>query len=426
MNFYLETILNVFMILIISMFFYWFIISLFGFGKHKTLLERTPQKKFAIIIPSHNEENVIVPLIKNLKSLDYPKELYDIYVIADNCTDRTAHLAKETGAKVIEHTSKVGELKGKPYAIQYALEILGEDLEKKYDAISVFDADNLVSKNYLIEMNKHLLEGHKLIQCYLDTKNPNDNWVTLGYATSYYYMNRSWQLAKSRLGLGNAVGGTGFTVEVQLLNKIGWSARSLTEDLEFTMQCLLEGEKAYWSHEARILDEKPVSFKSSCIQRLRWARGHWDVCFKYSPKLLKRWILKRDFAAFDGFMYLINPAKMVTGSFLDLFLIIMTVNLLFSDTKESITFLLPFHVVLTFFAFSLIYIVYSIRKDVKYVKVNYVKAILSMILTNISYLPLFVWALFTYKRKEWNPTQHTRNIQIEDISDFEEFEMGKK
>lgn len=401
-------------LLLLILFAYWFVIGLFGFGEPKPLPSHKLTKRFLLLVPAHNEEAVIEPLVNNLLNLDYPKELYDVLVIADNCNDNTANIVRNAGANAIEHTSLPGELKGKPYAILYALEQLGEDLVQKYDAVSIFDADNLVSKNYLIEMNKHLHEGHKLIQCYLDSKNPNDNLISLGYATAYYYMNRSWQLGKARLGLGNAVGGTGFTVDTKLLKEIGWSARSLTEDLEFTMQCLLHGEKAYWSHEAKIYDEKPVSFKASCIQRLRWARGHWDVCFKYSFQLLKRAIIKRDFAALDGFLYLINPGKIVVGTMLDIIMLSIALSVIFFNGTYVLTVYVPLYVFIVFLLFQGIYIFYSIKKDTN-VKVNFFKAIWALFLTNVTYIPLFAWALITYKRKEWNPTVHSRNINHEEL-----------
>ncbi|PEF39593.1 glycosyl transferase family 2, partial [Bacillus wiedmannii] len=180
---------------------------MFGFGKPKVLPSHPPHKRFLLLVAAHNEEAVIEPLVTNLLHLDYPKELYDVFVIADNCTDRTAEITRSAGGGVIEHTSLPHEPRGKPYGIRYAFEQFGESLTETYDAVAIFDADNLVSLNYLQEMNRHLCSGERLIQCYLDSKNPNDNWMTLSYATSYYYMNRSWQLAKYRLGLGNAIGG---------------------------------------------------------------------------------------------------------------------------------------------------------------------------------------------------------------------------
>lgn len=279
---------------------YWAFISLFGFGQAPRMRDQSPSKRFALLIAAHNEERVIGNLLDNLKRLDYPNDMYEIFLIADNCSDETALIGRRMGVTVLEHHYMPGEPKGKPYAIRYAIDVLDERLGKEFDAVCIFDADNLVSLNYLREMNNHLLNGDRLIQCYLDSKNPDDNWISMGYATSYYYMNRSWQLAKSRLGLGNAIGGTGFCVEASLLKEVGWSAKSLTEDLEFTMQCLLRGVRATWAHYARVFDEKPTGFRASLVQRLRWARGHWDVCMRYTLPLLWRFITRFDIPALAG------------------------------------------------------------------------------------------------------------------------------
>ncbi|MDH6674326.1 cellulose synthase/poly-beta-1,6-N-acetylglucosamine synthase-like glycosyltransferase [Paenibacillus sp. LBL] len=389
---------------------YWLFISLFGFGRAKKLRSKLPEKRFLIMIPAHNEEAVIGNLVENLNNLDYPKHLYTVCVIADNCSDNTALIGRKLGAMVIEHTSKPGEAKGKPYGIKYAIDVIGDDLTEKYDAIAIFDADNLVTLNYLEEMNKHLLRGDRLIQCYLDTKNPDDNWVTLSYATSYYYMNRSWQLAKSRLGLGNAIGGTGFCVETKLLQEVGWTAKSLTEDLEFTMQCLLRGVPAKWSHHAKIFDEKPTDFIASCIQRLRWARGHWDVCFKYTLPLMKRFVTKLDLRAFDGALYLINPGKIVLGSLT----VIVTWVCYFADFS-GIKSMIPLHIWLVLLTFNMLYIIYTIASDAKKKVSSIAKAIVSLFVLNYTYVPLFAWALITKDNKTWKRTEHSRNIAMDEI-----------
>lgn len=389
--------------------FYWIIIGFFGFGKAKRMKEFAPQKRFVLMIPAHNEENVIRQLLQNLNHLDYPKELYDVLVISDNSNDKTAEISLSEGAIVLEHTSKPGELKGKPYAIKYALDEIGDDLTTKYDGLVILDADNLVSSNFLKEMNNHLMVGHRLIQAYLDTKNPDDNWVTLSYASSYYYMNRSWQLAKSRIGLGNAIGGTGFCVETKLMEEIGWTARSLTEDLEFQIQCLLKGVPAKWSHHARIYDEKPKDFWASCIQRLRWARGHWDVCFKYTPQLIWRIITKGDFLAFDGLMYLINPGRIVLTSLAALMAILAG----FADVVwfDSI---IPWYIWAGFLVYQLWYVGYTLTIDVGK-PLKRVFAIISLAIFNYTYIPLFVWALLTKGNKTWKRTEHTRAINIADL-----------
>ena len=391
---------------LLGWFGYWFFISLFGFGKARKLRDRAPQKRFVLMIPAHNEETVIGDIVNNLNQMKYPRELYDICVIADNSNDRTVEISRELGAIVLEHTSKPGEAKGKPYAIKYALETL--DMSK-YDAVCIFDADNLVSVNYLQEMNNHLSAGEKLIQCYLDSKNPNDNVIATGYAASYYFMNRSWQLAKYRIGLGNAIGGTGFCVDTQLLNEVGWTARSLTEDLEFTMQCLLKGQKATWCHHARVYDEKPTSFKASCVQRLRWARGHWDVCFKYTLPLLKRAIMKRDLRAFDGMMYLLNPGKIVIGSMTSI-----TLYAAYFTDWEIVRPVLPMSVWIALIIFNVVYVAATLRDSRQ--QIDGMKAILSLLFVNYSYVPLFMWSAVTSGKRVWVRTEHKRNASIEDMA----------
>ncbi|GAB6440412.1 MULTISPECIES: glycosyltransferase family 2 protein [Bacillus cereus group] len=389
--------------------FYWLFISVFGFGKPKKQKEHEPQKRFLLMVAAHNEEAVIGQLVDNLNNLDYPKDLYEVCVIADNCDDKTAEIARNLGATVIEHTYAPGEPKGKPYAIKYAVDDYGVKLQTNFDGISFFDADNLVSLNFLKEMNNHLMNGDKLVQCYLDSKNPDDNWVSLSYAASYYYMNRSWQLAKYRLGLGNAIGGTGFCVDTTLFHEVGWTARSLTEDLEFTMQCLLRGVPAKWCHFARVYDEKPQSFVASCVQRLRWARGHWDVCFRYTPRLLWRTITKFDVLSFDGALYLINPGKIILNA---LTAIIIWISI-FTDSNWSQA-MFPWQLWVTMLVFQFTYIGYTILVDSKK-KLNVLSSFIAMAIFNLSYIPLFVWSLVTFKNKSWNPTKHTRAIEMDEM-----------
>jgi cellulose synthase/poly-beta-1,6-N-acetylglucosamine synthase-like glycosyltransferase len=397
--------LQIFLFVISS---YWFIISFFGLSKRvKSLPKRESLKRFLILVPAHNEEKVIGHLVENLMKLDYPRQLYKVCVIADNCTDKTADIARNLGVEVFEHTSLSGEKKGKPYAIKYALEKFGDRLVCDFDAVAFFDADNLVSLNYLSEMNNHLLKGEKLVQCYLDTKNPNDNFITLGYASSFFFMNRSWQLAKYRLGLGNTIGGTGFCVDTQVIKKVGWTADSLTEDLEFTMQCLLHGIRATWCHSARVFDEKPEKFRVSCVQRLRWARGHWDVCFRYFWRLLLRAVTKADFCALDGAIYLLNPLVILLGTTLWFTWAVS----MFVFHQVSFFYIIPTWVWVSLFIFSCIYLWMVCRMDTDK-KFSKLKAILSMLFLNGTYIPLFFYGLVTCKNKTWVRTEHVKSVSI--------------
>ena len=127
--------------------------------------------KFMAIIPAHNEEAVVADLIESLKKQDYPKELYDIYVIADNCTDKTAEVAKQAGAIVYQRFDETKKTKG--FALNWFLKQKIEE-DANYDAFCIFDADNIVDVNFLKNMNKKLCQGEDVVQGYRDIKNPTD------------------------------------------------------------------------------------------------------------------------------------------------------------------------------------------------------------------------------------------------------------
>ena len=139
--------------------------------------------RFMAIIPAHNEEAVVGNLIESLKKQNYNKDLYDIYVIADNCTDNTAKVAKEAGAIVYKRFDETKKTKG--YALNWFLQQKIEE-NAPYDAFFVFDADNIVHPDFIKNMNKKLCQGEDVVQGYRDIKNPTDSWITSGYALFYW------------------------------------------------------------------------------------------------------------------------------------------------------------------------------------------------------------------------------------------------
>ncbi|MBP8933461.1 MAG: glycosyltransferase, partial [Candidatus Atribacteria bacterium] len=250
-------------VFIVYLFIYWayqIFIAIRGVWSPPPLLPAKSYRHFAILIPAHNEEKVIGNLLESLIDQNYPSNCFDIYVSCDNCQDRTAEIAKSFKVNLLEkpETAQVG----KTGNVQWALrEIPWEE----YDAVAMFDADNLAEKNFLAKMNDYL-ESHpeaQAIQGYLDTKNPNDTWISRSYALSYWYTNRFWQLARSNWGLSAALGGTGLVVTVNCLKTMGWDLKSLTEDLEFSTRIILSGGRVHWNNEAIIFDEKPLTFWAS-------------------------------------------------------------------------------------------------------------------------------------------------------------------
>lgn len=300
---------------------YQFVISLCALVKLKDkpyLVNKN--HKFMAIIPAHNEEMVVANLIESLKNQTYDKNLYDIYVIADNCTDKTAEVARKAGAIVYERFDNAHKTKG--YALQWFLkQKIAENAD--YDAFFVFDADNIVDKNFIKNMNKKLCQGEEVVQGYRDIKNPTDNWITAGYALFYWTMHRMYHLARYNIGLSPLLNGTGFMVKFDVVKPNGWETQTLTEDIEFSLKQIIQGRKLGWATDAKVYDEQPLGFKQSWTQRTRWSVGHLQ-CFKYYIKDLAAGVVRnRKMMNVDGLLYLMGmPILIVTLAILVINLII--------------------------------------------------------------------------------------------------------
>ncbi len=278
-------------VIITALMVYQLVLSLFGFRRRqKAYQDHPPQKRFLVLVPAHNEETVIPDIIENLAHMEYPKELYDFYIIADNCTDKTEVVARQMGANVITLTKASPDSPtGKPVALNQALNML-EGYQDNYDILMIFDADNLIDPNMFLEINSQYISENspEFIQCYLGSKNKK-GIVAWFYYTSYTLTNRFIQLAKYQLGLNNSICGTGFAVDTKYLYaRGGWTTMSLTEDLEIQVEATLEGKRILWNHNVRVYDEKPTSVRASYRQRTRWAQGHWFVIFRNTGKVFKR------------------------------------------------------------------------------------------------------------------------------------------
>lgn len=288
---------------------YQIIIGFWGFGKaEKDYKDHDPEMRFLVLVPAHNEEKVIGDIIGNLKEMDYPRELYDFYIIADNCTDQTAEKARSLGAKVIEtHKESPDAPTGKPIALKKALETI--DYRSNYDLLMVFDADNLIDRNMFREVNSQYLDKGRpdFIQCYLGAKN-KEGAVAWLYYTGYTLSNRFFNLAKQRLGLNGVLGGTGFAMSTSYLaQRGGWTTMTLTEDYEMQVEAILDGRRIVWNHFTRVYDEKPTRLVAAIRQRIRWGQGHWFVTLHNTGKLFRALFSGRitiwEFLSLGTYMY---------------------------------------------------------------------------------------------------------------------------
>jgi len=413
----LKDIINI-LLLIFQIFFfligiYYFITSIFGLAEKiygKASKNYLPIKKFAVFIPAHNEEIVIDNIVDNLKQLNYPKDSYDIYVIADNCTDNTAAAARAAGANVLERNDN--KKRGKGYALQWAFEKILYDEGSDYDGAVVFDADNLVSRNFLREMNNKLCDGHKVIQGYIDSKNPNDSWITASYSIAFWSSNRLFQCARSFLGMSCEIGGTGFCVDVEVLKRIGWNATCLVEDLEFTMKLMLNNIKVGWAHEAIVYDEKPLTLAQSWRQRRRWMQGFADVCSRYFVRLFIKGMRERNAALIDCAVYTLQPYVLLTGGIM---LLIPPINAYIMDCD---LFILSSSIAPEFFKLYGIVQLILIPLCLSYDGKLSWKLLLFYpvyMLYCLTWIPIAIEGIIMMKNKEWSHTLHTRKVTIHEL-----------
>lgn len=241
--------------------------------------------RFAILIAARNEEAVLPHLLDSIRAQDYPADLITTYVIADNCTDRTAQVAREHGARVF--TRRDTRHVGKGYALNYLLQQIVQQGElEKYDAFLIFDADNLLRPDYVSAMNHVCSQNYEAFCGYRNSKNYGSNWLSAGYAL--WYLHDSTHLNRSRMLLGTAcaVNGTGFGFTRQLLERMGgWNFFTLTEDIEFSTWCATHGVRVGYCHDAILYDEQPTSFRQSWRQRTRWVQGGLQVSVRYAKDL---------------------------------------------------------------------------------------------------------------------------------------------
>ncbi len=366
-----------------------------------------PQSRFAIVIPAHNESAVIVNLIHSCHAVDYPRELVDIYVIADNCTDNTGEVAQEAGATVIFRQNT--QERGKGFALDYAFRWIHAG-RQSYDAFVIFDADNLVDPDFLNVMNAHLIRGDQVIQGRMDVKNPTDTWVSATFGMSVWVANRFWFLAKHNLGFSSVLGGTGMCIADDLVREIGWGATSFTEDLEFTMKALSRGVKTVWAHNAICYDEKVQTFSASWTQRKRWVQGQTTVAKNYLLPLGGKGLLQGNHLFIEAAFQLFQPFYLVLGTSL-LALSYLVPGLSTADPLMRQLNAMDFWVVLALVEYLMPAAAMVLDRAPK-------RALLYLPLYPVflnSWIPLTWIGIIGPRPKHWTHTAHTRSMAYSDL-----------
>ncbi|NPA94257.1 MAG: glycosyltransferase family 2 protein [Thermodesulfobacteria bacterium] len=262
----------------------------------------SPSKRFLFLIPAHNEEKCIGKTLEHLKGLDYPENLWDVVVVADNCTDATNDIVRSHNVECIERRESGAT--GKGYVLAWAFERL---VARGHDAFVIIDADTHVDKDFLLAMNRHLLQGAQVVQAYSQVRSPESSPLE-GLAFLGFALNRNLRYkGRSRLGWQANLMGTGMCFARQVIERYGWPALSKVEDLEMTMFLKLRNIRVVFAPDARVTVRLHSDISSSKGQRLRWDMGKFQVRDKYLPLLFKRFCQTRDISFLDSIMELLLP-----------------------------------------------------------------------------------------------------------------------
>lgn len=410
--------INVINYIIAALFFicysYQFVYLIVPFFKRKRKPTEVKLHRFAVLISARNEEAVIGNLIESIRMQTYPSDKISVFVCADNCTDRTADVASEAGAIVFERfdTRHIG----KGYALDFLLKSIARCFKPDaFDGFFVFDADNVLEPDYIERMNETFCEGYNIVTGYRNSKNFGDNWISAGY--SLWFLRESQYLNRSRYLLGSsaAVSGTGFMFSRNVIERVGgWKYFLLTEDIEFTIDSVIAGEKIGYCEKAMLYDEQPTDFKQSVRQRLRWARGYVQVFCGYGGKLIKGIFSRMFFSCYDMTMANIPAMVLSLASFI-VNIATLVLNLHDAAVWQEVLMSLAQSALNVYLTFVLIGGV-TLITEWKRIHTPAGKKLLYLLtfpLFMLTYIPISVAALFV--NVEWKPIVHQRNKSLSEI-----------
>lgn len=366
------------------------------------------EHRFAVLICARNEAGVIADLLASIRNQTYPADLITTFVLADNCTDKTSDISRKNGAIVYERYNQ--ELIGKGYALEALLGNVKDDYGDTFDGYFVFDADNILAANYIEEMNKTFSDGHDIVTSYRNSKNYGSNWISAGYALWFLRESRYLNQARFLSGTSCAVSGTGFLFGRDVLNDIdGWPFHMLTEDIEFSINRIINGYKIAFCDVAELYDEQPVLFRESWNQRMRWSKGYLQV-FKGYGKDLVQGIFKGSFSCFDMCMtimpaYILSALSVISNVCFGAWGAIVGDDIMIAVLSIGQTL---WNMYLVLFIIGLI----TTITEWKHINTEWSKKILYVItfpFFMFTYIPISFVAIFA--NTTWQPIKHTYSVK---------------
>jgi cellulose synthase/poly-beta-1,6-N-acetylglucosamine synthase-like glycosyltransferase len=230
-------------------------------------------RRFLVVIPAHNEAANIKKTILSCQALRYPASLYEVVVLADNCTDDTGARARDAGARVVERFDLAKKSKG--HAIGHLIDRLDRSGElDSLDSLVVIDADSIVQPDLLEHFCRARDRGCEWIQCFGGVGNAEASWRTRLMAYGFSLINGVTLAGQNALGLSAALRGNGMCLSIRGLRRVPWKAHGLAEDLEYSWTVRIAGGRIEFVKDTAVLATMlSEGGTPSAIQRRRWEFG---------------------------------------------------------------------------------------------------------------------------------------------------------
>lgn len=386
---------------------YFVILGMMTFRKTENPIKKAaPTKRFAVVIPARNEEAVIGHLIDSLQAQNYPKDLYTIFVAANNCTDDTVARSLEYGATILPIE---GEIHSKGDVMKQAFAYLEQ--HPQYDATLIFDADNLVHPEFLQRMNDTLCAGFQVAEANRDSKNPEDTWISCNASIYYWMFNYFIHRARMKVGASAILNGTGMMISREVILRLGYDIKTMTEDIEFSTLCALGDERIAFVEDALFYDEQPCDLSFSLKQRKRWSAGCYECMHYYGKALIKKIFTKPSIACFDTLFTACAPLIQVIFFVLSGIIFVDVFMGLYPAVLPCL-FLLLFGLLsgATSYVLQVCMAAWGAFLQRRKIR-NFFPAALLFPVYIMTWIPVNIMCLFQPKPK-WEPIKHTRAVTM--------------
>jgi cellulose synthase/poly-beta-1,6-N-acetylglucosamine synthase-like glycosyltransferase len=306
--------------------FYLFSLSLSGRLFSRRLARATPApgssgslgtRRIAILVPAYKEDGIIVSTARSHLELDYPKEMFDVYILADSFQESTLAALRELPVEVLVMTF---EKSTKIKSLNSAL----SRMQKEYDIVVISDADNVLARDFLMKVEASFLGGERVVQGRRVAKNMDTSYALLD-ACSEAINNHIFRKGPNAVGLSAPLIGSGMAFDHSIIRGLLQGIDSVVEDKVLQLRIVGQGLFIRYREDALVFDEKVDSSHALKQQRRRWVSGQFvnlrESFFPAVGQLFKGNISYFNFGVVNNlvlpraFLFVLLPALVVAGWF---------------------------------------------------------------------------------------------------------------